>query len=138
MDLVDGLPVEQFYLEDTNVLCTRWHSERGALSVLDFMPVEVLFEWEPRLDTALVTRWGGFVEQASRSTSWMTSCGGCSRFSSPVSSCLAPSAGRGARSPAPFVFFLVRRRPPHLLGYVALREVERHGRRGRELAGALQ
>jgi GH15 family glucan-1,4-alpha-glucosidase len=72
-----GHPVEQFYLEDTNVLCTRWRSEHGALRVLDFMPVEgrldgsspargepelwrllvceggeveVLLEWAPRLD----------------------------------------------------------------------------------------
>jgi GH15 family glucan-1,4-alpha-glucosidase len=68
---------EQHYLEDTNILCTRWQDDRGALQVTDFMPLsgpldgskapstqpelhrllrceagiaEVEVEWSPRLD----------------------------------------------------------------------------------------
>lgn len=70
---------ELAYVEDTNVLCTRWRTERGVLRVMDFMPilgpldeeapprarselhrlvvcesgeVEVGVEWTPRLNYA--------------------------------------------------------------------------------------
>jgi GH15 family glucan-1,4-alpha-glucosidase len=70
---------EQSYIEDTNVLCTHWRTERGRLCVTDFMPVvgaldgeapprarselhrlvvceagevEVEVEWAPRMDYA--------------------------------------------------------------------------------------
>ncbi|MBV9291559.1 MAG: glycoside hydrolase family 15 protein [Frankiales bacterium] len=36
---VDGADVERSYLEDTNVLATRWRTGEGELEVLDCMPV---------------------------------------------------------------------------------------------------
>ena len=34
----DSYQIEQSYIEDTNILCTRFSSAEGVFEVLDFMP----------------------------------------------------------------------------------------------------